>query len=250
METLLIPSRFCGPDRSGNGGWTAGALASALGGRVPTPQPPVEVTLRTPPPLDRSLDVRVEGDHATLADGETVVATARLVPQEQAPAPVAGVPLAEARLAAEKYAGHAEHPFPHCFVCGTAREEGDGLRLFPGAVPPVDGVERVATTWTPHASLADERDPTRVSLPVAWAALDCPGAWTVDLTGRAIVLGRMTAAVDALPAIGEEHVVIGGLLGNEGRKWFTASSVHDLDGRVVARARHTWIEVDPSVFNG
>jgi len=249
MQSLSIPSRFRGPDRSGNGGWSAGALAAHLTPPTDGPLPPVEVTLRMPPPLERPLTVRRDGDRADLLDGDALVVSAALVSPDEAPVPVADVPLAEARAAREAFAGMQEHPFPHCFACGPAREEGDGLRLFPGAVAPVDGTARVATTWTPDASLADPATPGRVTLPVTWAALDCPGAWTVDLTGRAIVLGRITACVDALPRVDDEHVVMGGLLGHEGRKWFTASTVHDADGRVVARARHTWIEVDPAAFN-
>jgi hypothetical protein len=42
-------------------------------------------------------------------------------------------------------------------------------------------------------------------------------------------------------------VLVGALLGDEGRKSFTATTLY-ADGRPIARARHTWIAVDPSVF--
>ena len=48
---MIIAPRFCGPQDSGNGGYTAGLLAKQLGGSV-------EVTLRQPPPLGRDLVVR------------------------------------------------------------------------------------------------------------------------------------------------------------------------------------------------
>ncbi len=64
-----------------------------------------------------------------------------------------------------------------------------------------------------------------------------------------MVLGRMTARVDALPVVGEPHVVAGARLGREGRKTFTASTFYDADGRVVATAQHVWIAVDPAAFN-
>ena len=38
---------------------------------------PAEVTLRLPPPLERSMDVREEGDKVALIDGDKVVAEAR-----------------------------------------------------------------------------------------------------------------------------------------------------------------------------
>jgi acyl-coenzyme A thioesterase PaaI-like protein len=75
------------------------------------------------------------------------------------------------------------------------------------------------------------------------------GGWSEDLEGRPSVLGRMTARVDALPVVGEPHVVVGARLRRDGRKTFTASTLYDADGRVVATAQHVWIAVDPSAFN-
>src|SRR5690606_12329497 len=98
------------------------------------------------------------------------------------------------------YAG-AVSPFPQCFTCGLEREPGDGLRLFTGPVAAGTDDHRVACDWTPDPSLADATDPGTVALPVVWAALDCPGAWAIDLSDRAVVLGRITASVDALPRI-------------------------------------------------
>ena len=65
-----------------------------------------------------------------------------------------------------------------------------------------------------------------------------------------MVLGRMTARIDDLPVIGEPHVVVGEGRGRDGRKTFTASTLYDADGRVVATAEHTWIAVDPAMFGG
>src|SRR5690606_5577998 len=157
-----------------NGGWSSGALAATLTRTTQFPLPPVQVTLRTPPPLDRSLEVRTRPDGADLLDGETVVGSAAILPADQAPEPIAAVPAAEARAARDAFTGLEQHPFPHCFTCGTAREEGDGLRLFPGPVEADGTTARVATTWTPAPSHAAEGT-DRVSVPVTWAALDCPG---------------------------------------------------------------------------
>jgi hypothetical protein len=38
--------------------------------------------------------------------------------------------------------------------------------------------------------------------------------------------------------------------GSEGRKTFTASTLLDPDGRIVGRAEHVWVAVDPALFNG
>ena len=37
----------------------------------------------------------------------------------------------------------------------------------------------------------------------------------------------MTARVDALPVVGEEHVVVGQDRGHDGRKTFTAATLYD-----------------------
>ena len=41
----------------------------------------------------------------------------------------------EAVEASRRYAGFAQHRFPGCFVCGTLRARGDGLRIFAGPIP-------------------------------------------------------------------------------------------------------------------
>jgi len=146
------------------------------------------------------------------------------------------VPAAEARAAEASYAGLRSHPFPTCFSCGTERP--DGLRIFPGQVAPQAGRARVAATWTPGET----------DLATTWAALDCVGGWAGDLEERLMVLARMTAWVDDLPAVGVEHVVVGLGGTTEGRKTHTSSALLDPGGRVVGRAEHLWIAVDPARF--
>lgn len=251
MRSLVVPQRFCGPRSSGNGGWSSGALAELVEG-CPTdhtdPWPAVEVTLLKPPPLDVALKVS-EADGVTVlsADATTRVAEARRV--MRVPAAVDPVTPEEAAAAESAYAGLRRHPFPQCFTCGPEREPGDGLRVFPGPV----GEGRVACTWTPQPSVAEDYhtyhdDVVRASLPVTWAALDCVGGWVGDLADVTRVLGRMTTKVDALPAIGERHVLVGELRDQQGRKTFTAATMYDDSGRVVARAEHIWLEVDPALF--
>ncbi|TDD19220.1 hypothetical protein E1218_24495 [Kribbella turkmenica] len=241
-ETVWIARRFQGPERSGNGGYVAGrvgtALASALdGGLVP------QVTLRTPPPLERDLDLVAGPEGARLLAGESLVATAVPVAADfLGDAAVDPVLPEEARATEASYRGLTKHPFPRCFVCGPAN--GGGLQLRPG--PLGDG--RTACTWTPAADLATGGDGL-VDAVFLWAALDCPGGWAIDLEGRPSVLGRLTACIDARPQVGEACVVVGRYVGEDGRKTFTASTLYDADGRVLARARHTWIAVDPAMFN-
>lgn len=250
MTELLVPARFCGPPSSGNGGWTAGALAGLLDHGTTadhaTAWPTIQVTLRRPPPLDTPLPVT----DGVAVDGGSVVAAAEVV--DRAVVPVAAVAPDEAERAAAAYAGLVSHPFPTCFACGTARD--DGLRIFPGRVDDgVDGRVRVAAPWTPDPSVAEDwhayvDDRRRASLAATWAALDCVGGWAGDLAERLMVLGRMTARIDGLPILGVPHVVMGGARGSDGRKTFTASTLYDADGRVVAVAEHVWFAVDPADF--
>ena len=262
LPDLIVPSRFCGPPSSGNGGWSAGSLAAYAGDECPDdharPWPAVTVSLLAPPPLEVPMTVSPGDDGGVLAtyDGKPVL-SARCTHDDVTD--VEAVDPDEARAATFAYAGLTSHPFPTCFSCGTGREPGDGLRIFPGRVSdaPSTGVEepraRVAATWTPDPTVAEDYHAyadahPRASLPVTWAALDCVGGWAGDLEERLMVLARMTARVDSLPMIGEEHVVVGQGRRRDGRKTWTSSSMYDADGRVVASAAHLWIAVDPAAF--
>lgn len=255
VDQVIVSPRHCGPPRSGNGGYVSGLLAHELSAdHTLSPGQAVEVSLRQPPPLGVPLDVvrTTTGGAAcaTLSRGGSTIASARAL--------VADLPTVEpvghdeAVAASAGYPGLRFHPFPTCFACGTERP--DGLRIHPGPVAPTaDGSTRVAAAWTPTADpptgLEDEAGSRQATLAVTWAALDCIGGWAGDLAERLMVLGRMTAIIDDLPMLGEPHVVMGQALGDEGRKTFTASTLYDPDGRIVGRAQHVWIAVDPAFFN-
>ncbi|WP_028643247.1 hypothetical protein [Nocardioides sp. URHA0020] len=232
MPDLLVPRRFCGPPSSGNGGYTAGALGTRVDAAT------VSVSLLAPPPLDTPMGVDVSGGKTVASvDGRPI---ARAETGDLDGPTVDSVPVDEARAAEASYAGLTAHPFPTCFVCGTGRD--DGLRIFPGPVADQDGRPRVAGTWTPDETVADDL------LAVTWSALDCTGGWAGGLAERTMVLARMTARVDALPRVGDEHVVVGLGRRTEGRKTFTAAALHDASGRLLGRAEHLWIAVDPAAF--
>jgi len=241
---LVIADRYRGPARSGNGGYSSGALAAL----APDDWAAVTVRLSQPPPLDTALQVIRTEELLVAASGDDEVARALRADHDLRP--VAPVDAETARAAEASYPGLTSHPFPTCFACGTGREPGDGLRIFPGPVS--DG--RVAATWTPHPSVAADwheyTDATReVGHAVTWAALDCAGGWAADIGERLMVLGTMTARLDALPAVGEEHVVVGEARGESGRKRMSAASLYDASGRLVGTAEHVWIAVDPAAFN-
>lgn len=254
MTHLFVPSRFCGPPTSGNGGWSAGSLSAYAGRECPEdhsrPWPTIEVSLHRPPPLETPLPIAPDDDGvAATLDGE-VVLTARCTHRDLVD--VEPVDPDEARAAQASYAGLTSHPFPTCFSCGTDR--ADGLRIFPGRVSDQDGAPRVAATWTPDPSVAEDYHAyadahPRASLPVTWAAMDCVGGWAGDLEERLMVLARMSARLESLPVIGEEHVLVGMGRGREGRKAWTSSTMYDADGRVVGSASHLWVAVDLADFS-
>jgi hypothetical protein len=233
--SFVVPSRFCGPPESGNGGWVSGHAAALL---RPGPVEAVTVRLRTPPPLDREMTVRT-GDAdgrrtVEVHDGQHPVLEATTAPGLDAGGIPAAVSSADATTAGEGYEGLAAHPFPTCFSCGTGRAPGDGLRLRAGRVAGGDG--EYAAAWLPGVD---------VDLETVWAALDCPGGWASGIAGRPMVLGTMTAQVAALPAPGEEHVVMAWQRGGEGRKYHSGSALYSAGGRLLAQAEATWIAIDP-----
>ena len=220
VETVTIDRRYRGPLQSANGGYACGLLGSRVG-------PAAEVTLRLPPPLERPLTIRRDGERLVLEDSDLLVAEAIAGdPGLEPPAPPDPV---SAAAAAEGVGAFGPPEFAECFVCG-AREDGSGLAIHPGPVPGREGL--VATTWTAHD----------VSSEVIWAAIDCPGAYASGDPGRGeVVLGRMTARIDRLPEEDEPCVVAGWPLGEEGRKLYAGTALFAADGDQLAVARQTWI---------
>ena len=236
---MIIPGRYNGPPASGNGGYSAGLVASYVDDsasvRNERSEPrsrerkmsAAEVTLRLPPPLDVPMRVERDGADVRVYDGDRLIASA--TPANGRPAdPAPAVPLAEAVSAASRYPGLTDHPFPTCFVCGPART--DGLGVFPG--PLEDG--GTAAPWTV---------PYDVHEAMVWAALDCPGGWAIISPGRPYVLGRMAAVVSDLPRPGDTCVVTGRCTEVEGRKAFVKSAAYSPDGTLLGYADATWIAV-------
>jgi hypothetical protein len=262
-EWITIDERFCGPPRSGNGGYVCGRVANWLG-------EPVAVRLKAPPPIGRPLWLEATEAGARLVDGESVIAEARRAALELA---VPRAPsLAEAERASARYLGFEEHNFPTCFVCGPHRKAGDGLRIFPGALEAesesgkldassgtapaasatdLEGraVAMLAAPWTPDASLADETGRLRTEF--LWAALDCPGAFTRYplAAGTALVLGELALEALERPRAGEPCVLAAWSLGNDGRRRHAGTALYRVDGRLLAKARAVWVEVPAQVWS-
>ncbi|MBV9345216.1 MAG: hypothetical protein JOZ03_09540 [Gammaproteobacteria bacterium] len=229
MPTLLIATRFRGPPDSANGGYFAGTVAS-LAARTLT------VRLLKPPPLDAPFEVReLPQGQLQILYGEVPVG--RATPAELSLAVPRAPRYLEAVEASRRYAGFRFHRFPGCFVCGTQRARGDGLRIFAGAIPEL---ALVAAPWVPDASL--DRGDGKVRPEFMAAALDCPGYYAVVEEDRMMLLAEFTAHIDRPVHVGDACTVIGWKLGAEGRKHEAGTALLDGQGVVCGRARALWIE--------
>jgi hypothetical protein len=229
MASFIVASRFNGPPRSGNGGYTAGLIAAAIGETV-------AVRLHQPIPLDRELTLGERmGDRWEVRAGEDLIATARLstvdIAVPEAP------PYSEALIASTHYAGHKQHSLPSCFVCGTARKRHDGLCIFAG---PIEGAPILAAPWIPDETLDNGTGKVRPEF--LWAALDCPGYFATAYPTFAL-LGELTVHVDRLVHVDESCVVIAWSLGKDGRKHRAGTALFDEDGERCAVGVATWVEM-------
>ncbi len=114
------------------------------------------------------------------------------------------------------------------------------MRIFPG--PMHDKAHRVAATWTPDETVADEDGLVRPEF--LWAALDCPGYFAAEDRAGLALLGRMSAVIHRRVHAGEPLVVTGWPIDSEGRKHRVGSALHDADGKLVAAAKATWITLN------
>lgn len=235
MQTLTIDARFSGPPGHAHGGYLAGTLANHSNRQL-------RVRLLQPTPLAQALQLQPLEDGAVeLREGERLLV--RGEPETQALQ--LSVPAApdhmQAIEASRRFIGFRQHAFPGCFVCGTARARGDGLRIFAGSVedaPAADG--QVAAPWTPEASLADADGKVRPEFIAA--ALDCPGYFAARSDAVPMLLGEFTVHIDRLVHVDETCIVIGWRLWAEGRKYRVGTALFDEDGELCARALGTWIE--------
>lgn len=231
MTSFRIARQFNGPPQIGNGGYSAGLFARAIGAQV-------TVRLRRPLPLETDIEVRgAESGHEAHAGGELLAsAQSAVLPLSAPPAPSWSEACAAAShyvgLGSEVYAGYT-----HCFVCGASRGVGDGLRIFPGKLP---DRELLAAPFdaTPFAS-ADGL----LSSELIWAALDCPGYFATFPDNRFALLGELNVRIDRPVRAAEKLVVVGWPIDLDGRKRRAGTALYDEEGRPCAVGQATWIEV-------
>lgn len=227
--TIRIESRFNGPPGSAHGGYACGVIAAAIGESV-------NVRLHRPPPLETPLQVHVHSDNEwqVMQDAQLIAVATRAHVQARVPKPPSYL---ESLMLSKHYDGFKTHVFPTCFVCGPQRESGDGLRIFPGAMP---GVQQVAAPWLPHGGLSNGDGKVRPEF--IWAALDCPGYFASVLEGRIALLGELAVHIDRSVHIEEPCVVTAWRILVEGRKHKVGSALFDEEGERCAVGVATWVE--------
>ena len=201
-----------------------------------------ECTLRKPIPLERDLQGEVADHGARLLDGTDVVieAVRTKIPAVERSL----ITFEQAQLAAAQSPAFSKHPFPTCFTCGPQREQGDGLRIFPG---PLEGGKEssslFAATWIPDPSLTAGGVVVRPEF--VWAAMDCPTGFAAGFPWRGtLVTGRLAVEQVAPVYPLRPYVVMSWPTANEGRKFHAQAALYGPDGQVCANARATWIKLE------
>jgi hypothetical protein len=224
-ETVVIKRRYSGSSSTASGGYVAGLLGRHLDG-------PARVSLERPIPVEHPVGIeRMPDGRMVLADGGTVLAHAEPATLQLEPPPPPS--FADARWASERYLGFTEHAAPDCFVCGPAREWGDGLAIFPGPLP---GRRLVAAPWAPDPTLFDKHGAVRAEF--VWAALDCPSGFALlEAFGRRnVVLSQLTASLIRPLEVGARWIVVGWPFAAEGRNLLGASAIFSEGGELHALA--------------
>jgi hypothetical protein len=231
-EQVVINRRFRGPPDSAQGGYACGLIAGHVEGAC------AEVSLRLPPPLERSLEVRRNDDGTvTLLDSDRLIAEGGPAAlQLDIPDPPS---FEEARRASASSPWTDRHPFPGCFGCGPERSQDEAVAIQMGAL---SDRELFAASWTPLSEFAGADG--LVSPLFAWAALDCPTAASAVPSGAPpSVLARLTGCLVA-PVVPERpHTVVSWLVGHDGRKHRGGAAIHGPDGELCAYSEGLWIEL-------
>jgi len=123
-------------------------------------------------------------------------------------------------------------------VCGTDRQQDNGLRIFPG---PIENSSTIAALWLPTASLAGESGVIKTE--ILWSTLDCTGALTLVAPPKGVttVLGEFTVSIVDTVKVGEQCVVIGWPLGSDSRKHLAGTAIYAPHSRLVVLSRAVWL---------
>ena len=233
MATIVIGSRYNGIPDVALGGYVGGILARG--------RKKAEVSLRRPVRLEKQYQANAGPDNSELLlEGNDVYAIARECSLDDLNLPHS-VEFEEAKIASGQYPGHGRHLFPTCFVCGTSRAEGDGLRIFPGKVA---GRDVVAAPWRPSKDLGNSGGIVKPEF--IWSALDCPTIWALILTGMPdskdqAVTSKLAVQLINPAQVDQDNVVVGWKIGETDRTRVAGGAIYSDNGQLLAVARHTLV---------
>jgi hypothetical protein len=233
-DEVVIERHFRGPPESGQGGYSCGLVAERIEGDCAT------VSLRKPPPLDRTLRI----EDGALMDGDQLIAEGHADTLELDVPDTVG--LTAARRASENpFWGEHIHPFPGCFGCGFERDQSEAVAIWMGAH---DHSGLMAGVWTPSTDFAG--DDGAVTKLITWSALDCPTATGANLPLDGVsVLGRLTCRLVEPIEPGVTHTVVAWPISDDGRKHLGGCAIHAPDGTLCAYSAGLWIELrDPATM--
>ncbi|MFB7874957.1 PaaI family thioesterase [Nocardia sp. NPDC056064] len=232
-EAVTFPDHVHGYPQVAFGGYVAGLLARRSGAET------VRVDFRRAVPVDTPLALTA-GDpgHTALVDTEgTLLAQATPATLDLTPPPVPSWSVAGA--ATEAALTSPKRPVTDCFGCGVECAPGNGLRLFPWAVP---DSQLMAAAWTPDPRLADETG--HLPPEIIWSALDCPGgiaAWVHQGMAKGAVTAALTATQLRPAPVGADYIAHAWPIHHEGRKHTVGVALSTRDGDLCAVAEALWV---------
>lgn len=227
---ITIPRQFNGPPASGHGGYVAGVFSRFF-------DAPHTVRISAPIPLETPLAVSGDGDRLEARNGDTLILSARRNQVTLTPPPPPS--LDAARKAAANPTSFGAGGPSTCFVCGRNRKPGEGLHIHCGRIDET----HAASVWTPHRNFCDADGNVRPEY--VWAALDCPGGFSLPLSETTYLLGEMTVRFHRPVPCGGEIIVHAWRAWSDGRKHFAGTALHATDGTLLAQADTLWIELTP-----
>lgn len=236
-KTIVIDKAYNGPDKSANGGYVSGLLASVL-----PKDNACKVRLIRPIPLETPMKIEYSKKAAYLyLNGEQVGEAQSCELERTRPAR----PNDTVIFRASKKPIDSSYDFlRRCYVCGVERDQHQGLNIHPGYISGRD--DQVACFFETTSDMAGANNTVKdVHL---WCALDCPGYFACA-AGKPALLGSMTGQIFAPVKAGDTLRIHAWTKSSSGRKHNTGVALYDIDGELVALSDQIWIEVSSDIFD-
>ncbi|TGK18526.1 hypothetical protein [Leptospira stimsonii] len=241
FESIEINEKYCGPPKSGNGGYIAGIAAK------PIQKDAAVIKIKSPGPLNEtlyySLNSSTNGIKLLSKDADVVIAEAQEDPEFFMNVPELNSSILEdIQNPEEEYLGFQRHPFPTCFVCGPQRKQEDGMRIFPAKIPDQVGFTHLhGDFWNPWKDLGDADGKIRNE--IVWAALDCPGGFAVSYVDPTmIVLVKLRGRILESLFTEVPYAILSWEIGRNRRQRTPGTAIYRIsDRKCVAYSEALWM---------